>query len=54
MQSKVERLGLKTLRPQRKSFNALGPTRSTFLAAMFLGEKFDCIVTAETFSQGPK
>ncbi len=46
MQSKVERLALKTLSPQRKSFNALGTTRSTLFAEMFLGEKFDCIVTA--------
>ena len=47
MQSKVERLDLKTLCPQRKSFNALGTTRSTLFAAMLLGEKFDCIVTAK-------
>ena len=42
---KVERLDPKTLFPQRKSCNALGTTRSTLFAAMFLGEKFDCIVT---------
>ncbi len=47
MQSKVERLALKTLSPQRKSFNALGTTRSTLFAEMFLGEKLDCIVPAE-------
>ena len=46
MQSKVERLGLKTLCPQRKSFNALGTTRSTLFAEMFLGAKFNCIVKA--------
>ena len=46
MQLKAERLDPKTLFPQRKSFNALGTTRSTLFAAMFLGEKFDCIVTA--------
>ena len=47
MQWKVERLALKTLGPQRKSFNALGTTRSTLYAEMFLGEKFVCIITAE-------
>ena len=45
MQSKVERLALKTLSPQRKSFNALGATRSTWFAEMFRGEKFNCIAT---------
>ena len=45
MQWKVERLALKTLSPPRKSFNALGTTRSTLFAAMFLGAKFNCIVT---------
>ena len=47
MQSKVERLALKTLSPQRKSFIAWGTTRSTLFAAMFLGEKFDCMDTAQ-------
>ena len=47
MQWKGERLALKTLGPQRKSFNALGTTRSTLFAAMFLGEKFNCIDTAK-------
>ena len=47
MQWKVERLALKTLGPQRKSFNALGTTRSTLFAEMFLGEKFVCIITAQ-------
>ena len=41
MQSKVERLALKTLSPQRTSFNALGPTRSTLFAEMFLEAKFN-------------
>ena len=45
MQWKVERLALKTLGPQRKSFNALGTTRSTLFAEMFFGEKFVCIIT---------
>ena len=44
MQWKGERLALKTLGPQRKSFNALGTTRSTLFAEMFLGEKFVCII----------
>ena len=41
-QWKGERLALKTLGPQRKSFNALGTTRSTWFAEMFLGENFVC------------
>ena len=44
IQWKVERLALKMLCPQRKSFNALGTTRSTLFAEMFLGEKFVCII----------
>ena len=32
--------------PQRKSCNALGTTRSTLFAEMFLGEKSVCIITA--------
>ena len=47
MQWKGERLALKTLGPQRKSCNALGTTRSTLFAEMFLGEKFVCIITAK-------
>ena len=47
MQWKVERLALKTLGPQRKSCNALGTTRSTLFAEMFLGEKFVCLITAK-------
>ena len=47
MQWKVERLALKTLGPQRKSCNALGTTRSTLFAEMFLGAKFDCIIAAQ-------
>ncbi len=50
MQSKVERLALKTLSPPRKSFNALGPTRSTLFAEMFLGEEINCIDPAYSFS----
>ena len=46
MQWKGERLALKTLGPQRKSCNALGTTRSTLYAEMFLGEKSGCIITA--------
>ena len=48
MQWKGERLALKTLGPQRKSCNALGTTRSTLFAEMFPGEKFVCIITAES------
>ena len=48
MQWKGERLALKTLGPQRKSCNALGTTRSTWFAEMFLGEKFVCFITAKT------
>ena len=40
----VEAVALKTLGPQRKSCNALGTTRSTLFAEMFLGEKFVCII----------
>ena len=47
MQSKVERLVLKTLFPQRKSLNALGTTRSTLFADMLLREIFNCIVLAQ-------
>ena len=50
LQWKVERLALKTLGPQRKSCNALGTTRSTLFADMFLGEKFVCIIAAEVES----
>ena len=50
MQGKGERLALKTLGPPRKSCNALGTTRSTLFAEMFLGEKFVCIITAEVES----
>ncbi len=46
LQWKGERLALKTLGPQRKSCNALGTTRSTLFAEMFLGEKFVSIITA--------
>ena len=48
MQWKGERLALETLGPQRKSCNALGTTRSTWFAEMFLGEKFVCFITAKT------
>ena len=51
MQWKGERLALKTLGPQRKSFNALGTTRSTLFAGMFPGEKFVCIITAKRHEQ---
>ena len=44
MQWMVERLALKTLGLQRKSCNALGTTRSTWFAEMFLGEKFVCLI----------
>ena len=51
MQWKGERLALKTPGPQRKSCNALGTTRSTLFAEMFLGEKFVYIIWLRSSSK---